>query len=195
MILLSAAGLVLMISQIVWASESPVPGCCGRKSCRGECRVTSKGAYPPTGYKQCAKEFEPTFRISCSAESYFGGPLDVFYNLLTIRGDWYARPTHVPSPSLGSPRPCGWHVRRTRRYPTDASRTLGRLQRPSACGTRLSIYESPELAGCIARSQKARTHHGAVNGDHRVLVGVCGLRISHTPSAQRPCGDMSRPKR
>jgi hypothetical protein len=40
--------------------------------------------------------FYPTFRISFSAESYFGGPLDVLYNLLTIRGDGDARPTHVP---------------------------------------------------------------------------------------------------
>jgi hypothetical protein len=39
---------------------------------------------------------EPTFRTSLSAESHFSGPLDVIYNLFTIRGDCDARPTHVP---------------------------------------------------------------------------------------------------
>ena len=39
--------------------------------------------------------------------------LEVVYHLLTIRGDCYARPSPVPSSSLGSPRPCRRHVRRT----------------------------------------------------------------------------------
>ena len=38
---------------------------------------------------------EPTFRITLSAESHFRVSLKVFYNLLTIRGDCYARATHV----------------------------------------------------------------------------------------------------
>jgi hypothetical protein len=38
----------------------------------------------------------PTFRMVLTAESNFGVPLRVFYNLLTIRGDCYGRIIHVP---------------------------------------------------------------------------------------------------
>jgi len=42
------------------------------------------------------KEVEPTFRTSLSDLSHFCVSLEALYNLLTIRGDRYARPTYVP---------------------------------------------------------------------------------------------------
>ena len=41
-------------------------------------------------------ELTPTFRISLSNSSHFCVPLEVLYNLCIIRGDCYARPTHIP---------------------------------------------------------------------------------------------------
>ena len=38
----------------------------------------------------------PTFRTSVSDLSYFCVLLEVLYNLLTMRGDCHARPSHVP---------------------------------------------------------------------------------------------------
>jgi len=39
---------------------------------------------------------QPTFRTSLFDLSHFCVPLGVLYNLLTIRGDCYARPTSIP---------------------------------------------------------------------------------------------------
>jgi hypothetical protein len=39
---------------------------------------------------------QPTFRIALAVESHFCVSWEVFYNLLTSRGDYYARPTYVP---------------------------------------------------------------------------------------------------
>ena len=78
----------------------------------------------------------PTFRIMLSIASHFRGPVKVFYNLLTTRGDCYVRATHVLEPSLGSPRSCGWHVRRTGDWRRDRPRHLTRPRKAGPHGGR-----------------------------------------------------------
>jgi hypothetical protein len=78
-------------------------------------------------------------------------------------------------------------------YPTATTRGIGRRQRPGPCGARVPILERSAVFSLFTVSEKACAHHGPVDGDDRVFVSVCGLGIPHPPSAQRPCGDVSRP--
>jgi hypothetical protein len=75
---------------------------------------------------QASPAVDPAFRIALFNSSHFCVPLEVLDNLLTLRGDCSARPPHVPSPSLGPPRPWRWDVRRARPWrrhrPRDATK-------------------------------------------------------------------------
>ena len=57
----------------------------------------------------------------------------------------------------------------------------GQVQAERGC----PMFERPAVFRLIALSQKARAHHGAVDGDDGVFVGLCGLGIPYPPSAQR----------
>jgi hypothetical protein len=82
----------------------------------------------------------------------------------------------------------------TRRHPAATPGAVNRRQRAKAGGTRIALPQSPALSGLLAVSHKARTQHGALDGHDGVLGGVCGLRVSHAPSAHGPRGDVARSK-
>src|SRR4029450_8075251 len=63
-----------------------------------------------------ASQPEPSFRTSLGHLSDFCVPLKVLYNRLPLRGDCHAGTTLIPSPRVRPPRPCRWHVRRTRHW-------------------------------------------------------------------------------
>jgi hypothetical protein len=69
-------------------------------------------------------------------------------------------------------------------HPTAAARGVGRVQRPGARGAWVPMFARPAVFSFFAVSEKAHAHHGPVDGDDRLLVGVCRLGIPYSASAQ-----------
>ena len=54
-----------------------------------------------------------------------------------------------------------------------------RIQRASPGGTWMSLPQRPAIFGLFSLSEKARAHHGPVDGHDRLFARLCGLRVPH----------------
>src|SRR4029453_4244415 len=66
---------------------------------------------------------------------------------------------------------------------------------PRGGWTWVSLPQRPTIFGLVPLSQKARAHHGPVDGDDGLLTRLCGPRVPHPQCPQGPRSDLSGPKR